>query len=363
MSGWGQDEDGDTPPATTPPHLRLVSPPRQGDYHFRDDEEIANLPPPEWLIEPFVQRETQVLVYGEPEAGKSFLQLEWALAARTRQPTLGTIEEPWSTAYIVGEGVSGLTKRVNAWKIAREWPRRAGVYFLGDAINLLDGLAVHSLIGDLQALPEPPKLVVFDTLSRCAPGADENSAQDMGRVVSATDRIKKATRATVVLVHHPSRGGKERGSTVLRAGMDTVIVVDKPDRQGVRFVRCEKQKDVEHFPPMGFRLRVVDLGDGQSSCVVEPTGAAASPQRQAQPQVDPQEAPSSDAIALTRVLLQFGSEGASAAEWQRASGLTNGTFFRIRYECGVKGLLEETVSGKSKKFTPKLQILHNLLQV
>ena len=36
-------------------------------------------------------------------------------------------------------------------------------------------------------------------------------------------------------------------------------------------MECEKQKDAEPFSSMAFNLKKVDLGYGQSSCVLEPT--------------------------------------------------------------------------------------------
>jgi RecA-family ATPase len=70
-------------------------------------------------------------------------------------------------------------------------------------------------------------LAVVDTLARCFVGGEENSARDMGRFVAAADRLRTATGAAALLLHHVSRhGGAIRGSTALPGALDTGIAVE-----------------------------------------------------------------------------------------------------------------------------------------
>ena len=40
-------------------------------------------------------------------------------------------------------------------------------------------------------------------------GLDENSAKDAGRVAAGLDQVVEATGATILVLHHTSKGGKE----------------------------------------------------------------------------------------------------------------------------------------------------------
>ena len=42
-----------------------------------------------------------------------------------------------------------------------------------------------------------PKLVIGDTLARCMPGGDENSAKDMGLLVEHTDKVRRRVDCTL----------------------------------------------------------------------------------------------------------------------------------------------------------------------
>ena len=47
-------------------------------------------------------------------------------------------------------------------------------------------------------------MIVVDTLARYSEGVEENSATDMGRVISVVDELTKNLRATVIWsTHHP----------------------------------------------------------------------------------------------------------------------------------------------------------------
>ena len=46
-----------------------------------------------------------------------------------------------------------------------------------------------------------PKLVIGDTLARCMPGGDENSAKDMGLLVEHTDKVRRRVDCTFMWAH------------------------------------------------------------------------------------------------------------------------------------------------------------------
>jgi hypothetical protein len=82
-----------------------------------------------------------------------------------------------------------LRERTSAWCRAHgvSASEVRDVYFCRGALNLLDPKAVTDFL-DMVAGVEL-RLIVFDTLARCMPGADENSARDMGLVIDSLLRI------------------------------------------------------------------------------------------------------------------------------------------------------------------------------
>jgi hypothetical protein len=56
---------------------------------------------------------------------------------------------------------------------------------------LLNEHDIERVSGSLESASFRPDLIVLDTLARLIPGADENSAQDMGRAVAAIDHLRR----------------------------------------------------------------------------------------------------------------------------------------------------------------------------
>jgi hypothetical protein len=151
--------------------------------------------------------------------------------------------------YVIAEGVTGLRQRVRAWEDYTG--QRTKVSFLPVAVQFLsaiDRAAIIELAHDLK-----PVLIVIDTQARVTVGVDENSARDMGELVAAADRLRQATGACVLFVHHEARAGENmRGSTALEGAAATIVRVTK---DGAHLVaENPKQKDAAGFEPIRLRL-------------------------------------------------------------------------------------------------------------
>lgn len=237
-------------------------PPSRDRFHFRDDVAIENLSPPESLADDHVPKGGFCVVYAPPEHLKTFFLLALAFSVATGIPFFGRKVKRGLVVYVAAEGSAGLPVRVGAWKQSNEFYDKAGVYFLTEPVQLLDAPAVGTFLAALDTLPEPPVLIIFDTLHRCMAGADENSAKDMGIAIQAIDVIRNATKAAVVVAHHtPRDSDRERGSTSLRGAADTMVLLKREDRRLT--VTCEKQKEAEHFKP--YALELIDV---EASCAL-----------------------------------------------------------------------------------------------
>lgn len=111
-------------------------------------------------------------------------------------------------------------------------------------------------------------LIVFDTLNLCIGDGDENSARDMSRVIGNAQRLARATRAHVMIVHHTSAAdaGRPRGSTAMHGNADTLLVLRRAQgEQGESLVLLtqEKQRSVQKGKPLVFSITGLEVGEDE----------------------------------------------------------------------------------------------------
>ncbi|WP_287916640.1 AAA family ATPase [Comamonas sp.] len=246
-------------------------------WRFLSIEDVESLPPPRWLIPGMLTEGSLAAIYGAPESGKSFLAVDISMAIAGGVDWHGRKVEHGGVLYIAAEGAPGLGKRFRAWKADKcAQGRRFDLHLMRDDLNLAaekDGgvrTFAQAMADELGSL----RLVVIDTLNQTAAGADENSAKDMGRYIASMKRLRDATGAAVVVVHHSGKDLSKgmRGSTALLGAMDTTIEVERATDGRSLVATVKKQKDAERDPPMRFNLEKV--GD---SLVLRPTVMADAP--------------------------------------------------------------------------------------
>jgi hypothetical protein len=294
-------------------------------------DEIAQLPPPEWLIADLVPKDGLVMLYGEPNVGKSFLALDWALSVAEGVPCLGHDVQQGEVVYIYAEGVRGLHQRAEAWLKAHDRTGSPLFRALPLSVTIPDADERREFVKAVRAESKHPRLIVIDTLARNFGTGNESLAQDMNSFVSGCDELRaEFPGATVLVVHHsgkdPNRGA--RGSLALQGATDAVFALIKSS--GRLSLTNEKQKDGEEASPISLELVRVNLSDGKTSCVVQSVNAA--PIGIGVPPTAPRKDPrtiKTDAGTL-QALAAFGPGGATLAQWEQAVDRANDTFYRSR---------------------------------
>jgi hypothetical protein len=273
-------------------------------FQILSSEEVKLRPDPQWLVENYLVENTLAAMIAEFESFKSFICMGIAGAIANGLRWYGWKTQKRPVLIVSGEGSGGLKARVMGWETHFDSPMNC--FFLPEAVQMLDFSAVVAFVEAVRDLPEPPGLIVLDTVARCLVGGDENSAKDMGLFVAGADYIRKETGAAVLLVHHVGKNGDTRGSTALPGAVETIIRVRR-DGDRVK-LECEKQKDAEHFEPLHLIKRVVELPQGKSSLVftVDHTPEA-KPESKA-------ERVKEQMLAILRA--EFPPEGARAKDWQ-----------------------------------------------
>lgn len=226
-------------------------------WRIVDLDELSTLPTIKWLLPGELVDRGINIIYGPSGIGKSFYSLDCALRVAETMPVI----------YVAAEGESGYYKRVGAWKKHHKVTALNIKFCLG-AVALMNQEDRAAFIDAIR--PYRPRLVVIDTLSRTMLGADENRQSDMALYVDACDEIRRELSCSVAVVHHTGKAGSsERGSSVLRAGVDAMIRLSGDDN--VVRIESNKVKDDPNAAPQYRQLLPVILDDGTTSCVLAPT--------------------------------------------------------------------------------------------
>lgn len=224
--------------------------------------------PTDWLIEHWLVRNTLAGLVGPSGAGKSFLAIEWACRVATGSRWIGNPVASGAVFYLAGEGQQGIRKRIAAWENHYAIPIADKPLFLGDSLPFLtDQLQAGGTVAAIEDQAEEvffqngaePSLIVIDTVARAMGGANENSAEDMGKLVSSMDWLRDRFKACVLAVHHTGHGdqGRARGSSAFLAALDSEFLMKPNDPQVTLSVT--KGKDWEKPSPIVLEKKQVPV--------------------------------------------------------------------------------------------------------
>ena len=261
---------------------RIVIPPTEGDAndYLASGGDLAGLlfPPSDdwlipadafseqpapirWQIKRWLQSQALIMVHGPSGSGKTFMVLDMVMAVASKGAVsewFGNKVRHGTVVYLAGEGHHGLRGRVAAWKQQKSilgldmWLSRHG-------LDLNTPRGYQKTADALRALPNPPEIIVVDTLHRFLDG-DENSAADAKSMLDACAALINEFESSVILVHHTGVNAeaqhRARGSSAWRGALDIEISVVPGDT--IEIVQ-RKSKDAEEAPPVFAELESVPI--------------------------------------------------------------------------------------------------------
>lgn len=229
--------------------------------------QLRDRPAPAWLIEGLLTVDSASWLIAAAGSYKSFVALDWAGHVAAGRPWLGREAARGGVVYVVAEGVGGMGPRIRAWE-QRNGPMDPGVRFLPMPVQI--GREDHwaALVEACRRLG--PSLVLLDTQARITVGLDENDNTAMGEVVEAIERLRRATGACVLLVHHTGRSGQHaRGASAIDGAQDVELRLTRTAERRV-VLQIDKSKNAADDVRVELELFLCELDGGGTSLVVGP---------------------------------------------------------------------------------------------
>jgi len=311
------------------------------DWKLLSASELKALPKPDFLIDGIYPELGLGVMYGEPETYKSFQALNIAYCVATGLPYMGNATKQGAAAYIAAEGSEYLGDRLEGLERIHGLPTEK-LWFLPEAAQLGNSGHVDRVIQLLEAIGEPVRLVVIDTLSETAIGLKENQQEDMSLYLGAAKRFKAELGAAVLILHHKNKGQKEiRGSTVILGTVDTAIEVCRQEGTDRRVtLQAAKQRGFDRFAPIYLQGNYVDLGEDRRPTLVFTPDESPNPGVSViGSRVTPKQAEVLAALAAGQTLT-FG-------QWREASKVADRTFADAVSKLVSRGLVRHADHGYS----------------
>jgi hypothetical protein len=230
--------------------------------------------PMDWLIKGVLPMGEFGILFGASGSGKTFVALDMMFAIALGREWRGQRVKKGRVVGIAAEGGAGIGKRGEAYAIYHgiDLSTVDNLQIITAAPNFLDDDDISEVIAEIKNLGDV-RLVVIDTLAQVSPGANENTSEDMGRVLRNIKLLHEATGAMILVVHHAGKDLSKgsRGWSGLKGAAEVQVEVLRHD-SGQREIVLEKMKDGEDGTVWGFKLEVVEVGidlDGDviTSCV------------------------------------------------------------------------------------------------
>jgi hypothetical protein len=346
-------------------------------FSLRD---MAAMPRPLWLVRGILIEKISSVISADTGCFKSFFALDMALSVALGRPFMGREVKKGTAVYVAAEGFFTIAERAAAFAQHHDCELPENFHALKVPINLGNAGTVEAFADAIEELA--PALVVLDTLSQCAVGANENDNGQMANFIRGMMALCERIGAHVTVLHHNGKNtGTFRGAGAIKANADAHITLDRPegDDQNTVFVRNEKQRG-KLFK--SFALRGVEIvlpftdeyGDAVTSLVFEPCDDEVAPKVEKHPNAKKADKTSTALLEafdeVAREAAELGIDGVKTGFWKAKVEEAEppicppSTFWRHRKALLKSGVIDEvgTHNGSPllKRVNPTLKTLKTL---
>lgn len=226
--------------------------------------DLEAIPPPVWLIKGWFTRDSIGRMSGSPGSWKSFVALDVALHIASGTEWYGHRVKQGKVLYIAAEGVSGIKKRIQAWRVAHP-----DIVLPEENMIVLSG-AVYAARpeewAELCAVNQEDQyiMIILDTQARITAGMDENDNSEMSLFVRRMDVLRQQAGSFVLAVHHTGHDGKRgRGASSMWGALDTELFLDRDKEKNTAELKFLKSKDSSEDETLTFTAIEHSLGEDE----------------------------------------------------------------------------------------------------
>jgi hypothetical protein len=226
--------------------------------------QVRALRPPPPVVDGLLTLDSESWLIARPGSYKTFVALDLAAHVAGGRPWMGRAVTAGPVVYLVAEGAGGMGKRVQAWE--QRNGEMAGVHFLPVPVQAAREEHWDALVEVCRRVR--PVLVVLDTQARITVGLNENDNSEMGQFVDALGRLRRASGACVLTVHHLGRSGSDaRGASAIDGAQDSELRLTRTADNRV-VLETDKQRHLPDDVRIELELFPCALDDGGTSLVV-----------------------------------------------------------------------------------------------
>lgn len=269
--------------------LRALLEPPQDDWLIAADDFCSQPAPLKWLVKGWLQDKSLMMLHGPSGGGKTFVILDMALRIASDLPEwCGHKVTPGGVVYLAGEGHHGLRGRIAAWKQTHAPDQHLKMWLSKSGLDLNTNEGFQRVVNTISTLPEPPKLIIVDTLHRFLKG-NESDTQDTKTMLDACSRLIEQFNCAVLLVHHTGLAEdaqhRARGSSAWRGALDIEINISPGNGDNPLKIQQMKSKDTELQEPIFAHLEPIQI-NGWFDDDQEPVTSAVLQQSDYEPTTD-----------------------------------------------------------------------------
>ena len=241
---------------------------------FLTSADLKKLSPPTWLIKNVIPETGFGIIYGKSGTYKSFLTIDLLAHIANGRAWFGNNTKQKPVIYIPLEGKSGISKRIEAWRVHNH--SNDQILSIFENINFKDKNNIEYLIEKIKDARLDGGVICIDTLAQAGGDMDENSSKDMGNMIKTFQYIQQELGGIVLVVHHTGKDETKgmRGHSSLYASLDFALECTAHGNLSAQF-KIAKSKDSESDKGYKFKMSVINLGydeDGEliTSLAVNP---------------------------------------------------------------------------------------------
>ena len=332
---------------------------RSSGLVFTPADDCASVSQRDYVIKGLLARGDVAAIHGHPGVGKSLLAPFMGYAVAQGELFFGRRTKAGGVLYVAAEDPAGMQGRVAA--LRSELGGGANFTLVSGVGSLLPGSPQLAAL-KREVRRRQPMIVFIDTLALAFGGIDENSSQDMAKVIAASRGLADLGPAVCLIHHSPKTGdGSPRGHSSLNGMLDLSLELVKGDDGIVRAIARKNRNGSCDNLDITFRIAVSTMGEDEDGDAI--TFARCRPLDGPAPKAGPKPSPAEKAaLSLLRAMCDRRGD-VDEREWRAAcrgdpqvSSSESAEVRRVTTHKAIQGLIRKGLidlfAGRARPVSP-----------